>query len=145
MAIINIFQFPISGEWISYNSNNEQWCVNHRDGRIITFEDYNDCVFLLPILEYSYNDAIYIIKQNIVDNNLSLNILNSFPFEKIVKRALFYSTEHWPQHALQWIEEWIEEGFLLDEECISLLESIYIDNTRTQKFRHRIKRLLKKI
>jgi hypothetical protein len=78
----------------------------------------------LPILDFSRTKIIEKIERGLTEASLPGPVLNTFPFDQIVRGAF----SHWKIS----VERWIDEGYPLDE----TLCDIYEQNKKVIEFRH---------
>ena len=134
---VQVFSIPGKSWWVVLLLPQNVWGMEKED-RFVEFTTPNQCMPLLPMLEFTYSQALEMIRQGIQQTDVSPKLLEDFPFDNILYLALTWPTHYWPSLAVTWLEE----GYPISEELINLLKITHENKTYPQRLRHRSMRLI---
>ena len=131
---VRVFQIP-GKNWFVLLSSDNQWGLEH-EGRFLPFSTPSSCMPLLPMLVWSHSEMLNLIKTKLQEAHL----VEAFPFDLLIQRALTWGDSYWPLLAVQWLEN----GYPHSESILVDLKHIPEDKRYSQNLRHRVKHLIKK-
>jgi hypothetical protein len=133
-----VFQMPDKA-WLVLLGADNQWGFEH-EGRFLQFITASSCMPLLPMLERSYSEAIELIRAKLRETGKDENLIETFPFDLLIQRALTWETSYWPLLAVQWLEA----GYPLSDQFIIDLKQLVEDKHHSQNLRHRAMHLIER-
>ncbi len=116
-------------------SSDARW-VRAASQSVTAFSPDKPCVFLLPVLEVSLDEACRLLERGLQASGLSAEFVKVFPFEDVVATGLESHSEHWTSLALKWAEQLPASSKLQ-----SALQTLRTTGP-TQKIRHAAQKLL---
>ena len=130
---MEMFKLPNKNFYIQLENNN--WGIQ-KEQKFLTFNEIHNCMFILPFLEMTFEEAEKLIQDSIKEKNIE-----PFPLENIVKYSISENSEYWVNLGLIWIEKNIEP----DSEIKELLKERIKDKILNQNIRERMKRIIRKV
>lgn len=121
---------------LSLGISSSAWWVALGPASVTEFKPATSCVFLLPILEISIEEARRVLEEALQAKGLPKDFLKVFPFDRIVTTGLEGHSERWATLALGWARALPES-----RELRTALEALAADGP-TQKLRHAAQKVL---
>jgi hypothetical protein len=119
----------------------DTWVLSSSEG-LKPIDNQDRFIAILSLLEKEYPSLIEELKLFEESINQEIDIISIFPFSEIVIAGLEHTGEYWTNLAINWIE------YLDDTKQLMFIDVLNntIDSPRlTQKTRHRIKKILKRL
>ena len=121
---------------IELGISSDAWWVVPAPQSVTELRPDTPCVFLLPVLEVTLDEARRSLAQGLRAIGLTTEYLAVFPFDDVVATGLESSSERWAGLALKWAEQ-LPTSSRLQNALRSL-----ISHGPTQKLRHAAQKLL---
>lgn len=136
IPIINIFDDEV---WIGI-SELGYWVLENERHTIIRLCHGCDLRALLPCLQRPYTEVIQKIEKALIERNIPREILDDLPITDLILLALKIKSDFWASKALEWLE-YVHPN----EEILFQLQQVNKEKWLTQKTRHQVRKLIKKI
>jgi hypothetical protein len=134
LPIINLFENEV---WLGI-SQLGYW-VLERNESIIPLLNERNLRSLLPCLQKPYKEIIWLIEDALARQNLSREILNTFPIRDLILLALRSQSDFWASRALEWLE-----NFQPDEDVICQIQQLIKEKWSSQKTKLAARKFLKR-